>query len=199
MIHPKDVCTGIVKILEQNKGDDYLVCNSENAQMKELVIKLFKLHNIKITESGNIESNTQNILNELKEIEVNIIGEGVVYKNIAEDGSVVQFKVKGEKHAGKSKVKTLQIVDVEKLNSIKEFVDYAVTEGRLKQGIEKVFTMNGEDIDIKKMGQFLKWIMADIVAEEMDTLKENSLEPKNVGKFVSNKARNWFLEKWNKI
>ena len=127
------------------------------------------------------------------------VGEGCVWKHHKEDGSVLQFKVKGEKHAGKSKVKKLQIVDVEKLNSVKEFVEYVVTEGRLNQGIEKVFTMNGEDIDIKKMGQFLKWIMSDIVAEEMDTFKENGLEPKDVGKFVSNKARKWFLEKWNKI
>ena len=41
-------------------------------------------------------------------------------------------KVKGEKHSS-SKVKKLASVDVEKLNSIKDFVDYAVTESRLEQ------------------------------------------------------------------
>jgi len=127
------------------------------------------------------------------------VGEGVVWKHYTEDGSIIQFKVKGEKHAGKSKVKKRQIVDTEKLNTVNDFVDYAVTEGRLNQGIEKVFTMNGEDIDIKKMGPFLKWIMSDIVAEEMDTLKDNNLEPKDVSKQVSNKARKWFLEKWNTL
>ncbi len=126
------------------------------------------------------------------------VGEGIVYKHYKENGSVLQFKVKGEKHAGGSKIKKPQIVDVEKLNSINEFVEYAVTEGRLNQAIEKVF--GSEDaIDIKKMGNFLKWIMSDIVTEEMDTLKSNNLEPKDVGKNVSHKARNWFLVKWNNI
>jgi len=127
------------------------------------------------------------------------IGEGVVWKHYTENGSIIQFKVKGDKHAGKSKTKTLQIVDTEKLNSVNDFVEYAVTEGRLNQGIEKVFTMNGEEIDIKKMGNFLKWIMSDIVDEEMDTLIDNKLEPKDVAKQVSNKARKWFLEKWNSL
>jgi hypothetical protein len=127
------------------------------------------------------------------------IGEGVVYKHYKEDGSVLQFKVKGGKHAGSSKVKKLQIVDTEKLESINEFVDYVVTEERLNQGIEKVFTMNNIDMDIKKMGEYLRWIMSDVVAEEMDTMKDNKLEPKDVGKFVSNRARNWFLKKWNEV
>jgi len=127
------------------------------------------------------------------------IGEGVVYKHYKDDGSILQFKVKGEKHAGGSKPKKLQIVDTEKLNSVNEFVEYAVTESRLNQAIEKVFTANGEEIDIKKMGKFLKWVMSDIVAEEMDTLKNNNLEPKDVSKNVSNKARTWFIVKWNKI
>lgn len=127
------------------------------------------------------------------------IGEGIVWKHFNENGSVTQFKVKGDKHAGKNKVKKLQIIDTEKLNSINEFVDYVVTEERLNQGIEHVFTMNGEEIDIKKMGAFLKWIMSDIVSEEIDTMKDNNLEPKDIGKYVSNVARKWFLEKWNII
>jgi len=134
-----------------------------------------------------------------KELGVSGIGEGIVFKHYKEDGSILQFKVKGEKHAGKNKIKKTQIVDIEKLNSVKEFAEYTVTEGRLNQAIEKVFTMNNEEIDIKKMGAFLKWIMSDIISEETDTLIENGLEPKDVGKQVSNMARKWFLEKWNKV
>jgi hypothetical protein len=126
------------------------------------------------------------------------IGEGCVWKHFKDDGSVLQFKVKGKKHAGGSKIKKLQIVDTEKLNSINEFVEYAVTEGRLNQGIEKVFGSE-DNLDIKKMGMFLKWMMSDIVAEEMDTMISNKLGPKDVGKYVSTKARNWFLTKWNKV
>jgi hypothetical protein len=65
------------------------------------------------------------------------VGEGIVW-SCEYKGVVHRFKVKGERHSS-SKVKTLASVDVEKINSIKEFVDYAVTESRFSQGIEKVF------------------------------------------------------------
>jgi len=126
------------------------------------------------------------------------IGEGIVWVHQSEDYDTLRFKVKGEKHSS-SKVKKLAPVDTEKLNSINEFLDFAVTENRLNQALEVVFTMNNEDIDIKKMGEFLKWIMSDIIAEESDVLAKSNLEPKDIGKSVSNKARKWFLEKWNKI
>lgn len=122
-------------------------------------------------------------------------GEGIVWKCDTERGTI-RFKVKGEKHSS-SKVKTLAPVNTEKVNSIKEFAEYAVTESRLEQGIEKVFTSVNEQMDIKKMGDFLKWITNDVIKEEMDTLKDNGLEPKEVTSAVSNIARKWFLDKWN--
>ena len=131
------------------------------------------------------------------------IGEGIVLKHYSDDGSVLQFKVKGDLHQSSGNKgkgdKKKQIISPEKLNSINEFVEYAVTEGRLNQAIEQVFTINGEDIDIKKLGHFLKWMMSDIVSEEIDTMKSNGLEPKDVGKAVSLESKKWFLEKWNKV
>lgn len=125
------------------------------------------------------------------------IGEGIVYKCETSKGTL-RFKVKGEKHSS-SKVKKLAPVDTEKINSIKEFAEYAVTKSRLEQGIEKIFTSVNEDIDIKKIGNFLKWIVIDIMKEELDTLKDNGLEPKEVTGAISNVARIWFLEKWNDL
>lgn len=125
------------------------------------------------------------------EFGVSGIGEGVVWS----DGSGNIFKVKGEKHSS-SKVKVLANVDIEKLNSISDFVEYAVTESRLEQGIEVVFKQQGIDVDIKQLGDFLKWLMRDIVSEEADTLAGNNLEPKDIGKEVSNKARIWFKERY---
>ena len=122
-------------------------------------------------------------------------GEGIVWKCDTEKGTI-RFKVKGEKHSS-SKVKTLAPVDTEKVSSIKEFAEYAVTESRLNQGIEKVFTSVNEQMDIRKMGDFLKWITNDIIKEEMDTLKDNGLEPNEVTSAISNIARKWFLDKWN--
>lgn len=123
------------------------------------------------------------------------IGEGIVWKSDTERGTI-RFKVKGELHSS-SKHKVLAPVDIEKINSIKDFAEYAVTESRLNQAIEKVFTSVNQSIDIKKMGDFLKWINADIMKEELDTLSNNNLEPKDVNGAISNLARKWFLEKWN--
>lgn len=119
------------------------------------------------------------------------VGEGIVW-SCEHDGVVHRFKVKGEKHSS-SKVKTIASVDVEKIASIREFVDYAVTESRFNQGIEKTFP-NNEPIDIKKLGQLMKWITDDVTKEEMDTMKTNNLEPKDVNKYISTKVREMFMK-----
>lgn len=121
------------------------------------------------------------------------LGEGVVFKNKADLSSEFWFKVKGMKHSA-SKVKTLAPVDVEKVNSIREFVDLTVTESRLEQGIS-IMKERGKEIDRKNTGEFLKWVVTDIITEELDTLTENDLCAKDVGGAISNKARVfWFAE-----
>jgi hypothetical protein len=122
----------------------------------------------------------------------NTCGEGIVFTGHYK-GSRHRFKVKDERHQS-SKVKTLTAVDVEKLNSVKEFVDYAVTENRLNQGIEQVFTSNDETPDIKQTGPFVKWVSSDIFKEEMDTLIASGLEPKDVGSAISSKAVKWYKQ-----
>jgi NDP-4-keto-2,6-dideoxyhexose 3-C-methyltransferase len=69
IIHPKDVCNGIMKILEQPNGDDYLICNESNVLIKDVVIKLFELHNINIIETDNkyIDPNTNQVYLQIKE------------------------------------------------------------------------------------------------------------------------------------
>ena len=151
-------------------------------------------YEINLTECGN-EFKMIEKLDETIILDISMIGEGIVYKTDTERGTL-RMKVKGEKHSS-SKVKTLATVDTEKVNSIKEFAEYVVTESRLEQAIEKVFTSVNEQIDIKKMGDFLRWITNDVIKEEMDTLKDNGLEPKEVTSAISNVARKWFLDKWN--
>jgi len=117
------------------------------------------------------------------------IGEGVVY-TVEYKGTVHRMKVKGEKHSV-SKVKTLAPVDTEKLNSIVEFVEYAITDNRLNQGIKEVF--GEESPDIKKMGDLIRWVVKDIMSEETDTMSQNNLEPKDVNKYISTKIRELFI------
>ena len=120
----------------------------------------------------------------------NTIGEGIVWTGLY-DGSRYIFKTKGVKHSS-TKVKTLVPVDIEKMNSIKEFVDYAVTENRLNQGVEQVFIIESIKPSIRMMGDFIRWGYNDVIKEELDTLLENNLEPKEVSKSISVVARDWF-------
>lgn len=131
-----------------------------------------------------------------KEFGVSGIGEGIVW-SCEYKGIVHRFKTKGEKHSV-SKVKTIAPVDVEKLNSIKEFIEYSVTENRFEQAIEKVFGSK-EKMDIKQMGDFIRWMVNDIHKEEMDTMLSNKLEPKDVNKYISSKVREMFMNVYNSI
>ena len=148
---------------------------------------------IKLKEFGN-EDKVVSELNEDVNVEISMIGEGIVW-SCEYQGVVHRFKVKGELHSS-SKVKTLAAVDVEKLNSIKEFVDYAVTESRVNQAIENVFP-NSEPLDVKKMGDVIRWVVNDVIKEEMDTMVENNVEPKEINKYISSKTREMFFEKLN--
>ena len=116
------------------------------------------------------------------------IGEGIVWSN----PHYGCFKVKGKEHSS-SNVTTLASVDTEKLASIDDFVKYAVTENRLNQGIEQVFTIKGLKPDIKQMKSFITWIIGDVTKEESHTLKDNGLIPEDVGKAVATRARQWFI------
>jgi len=123
------------------------------------------------------------------------VGEGIVWQ-CTYKGSTHKFKVKGEKYSV-SKVKTLAPVDVEKLNSIKEFVEYAVTENRFKQAMQETF--GDDEVDIKQLGKLLSWMVKDVMSEEMDTMVKNNLEPKDVNQYISGKAREMFFEEYNKF
>jgi hypothetical protein len=90
----------------------------------------------------------------LKPGENNITGEGNVWQGWYNNKRYI-FKVKGEKHSS-SKVKKIAAVDIEKMNSINEFVEYTVTENRLNQAIEQVFTIESKTPTIKETGDFIR-------------------------------------------
>jgi len=125
-----------------------------------------------------------------KKLGVEGIGEGVVWVGF-HDGVWHVFKTKGSLHSV-SHVKTVAAVDVEKVSSIMEFCDYSVTENRMRQAIDEIFISTGEEITIKRMGDFLRWVVKDIAKEEMDVLLKNELTMKDVSRSISNKARPWF-------
>ena len=118
------------------------------------------------------------------------VGEGIVF---TDESGYHKFKSKGEKHSV-SKVKTIAPVDVEKVAKVKDFVDYAVTENRLNQGLDYFKEMH-LDVDVKNTSQFIKWVTSDVYKEEFDTVVENGLEWRAVYKSVADKARQWFMSK----
>lgn len=108
------------------------------------------------------------------------------------------FKVKGEKHSD-TKVKKLAAVDVEKINSIKEFVGSVVTDHRLSKGIDFLMEGRAEALESKDTPAFLKWVGADVLKEESDTIDASGFDRKEIMPEVNRAARQWFLEKVNKV
>src|SRR5579862_1213522 len=84
-------------------------------------------------------------------------GEGIVWKAY-HDNKLLLFKTKGEKHRI-SKTKETVAINPDKVNSVAEFVEYAVTDNRFNQAIEKVF--GNVRVDIKLIGEVLKWVNQD--------------------------------------
>ena len=126
-----------------------------------------------------------------------LVGEGLVFTPVKKDlpFSVADkvFKSKGIKHSV-SKVKTIGAVDTEKMESLHQFIDYAVTENRLLQGLEKM-EETGVELTPENTGVFLRWILNDIIKEEIDTMRDSNLTPKDVTSKIANVARQfWFKQ-----
>jgi cobalamin biosynthesis protein CbiG len=48
------------------------------------------------------------------------------------------------------------------------------------------------NIDIKKLGDTIKWVVSDV-------LKDNNLESKDIGKYVAVKVKKMFFAEYNKF
>ena len=66
---------------------------------------------------------------------------------------------------------------------------------RLDQALTEVCDLlNGGTLDRAKLGDYIKWVMNDIIKEDSDILNENGVEPKDIGKYVSEIARRYFFD-----
>ena len=125
------------------------------------------------------------------------VGEGLVLypetdKLVIREGyTELIFKAKGEKHRVVKNKQAVQI-DPEVAQSIEEFVELFLTDARLEQAL--IEACNGE-LDIKNMGQFLKWISLDVQKESEAELAAASLTWKQVNKSLSTSARKWYMNK----
>ena len=124
------------------------------------------------------------------------IGEGIVWRCIEEgyNDSGFWFKVKDERHSA-SKVKTLATVDVQRINDIQVLAATLAHNGRLEQGLQLVFdTLNGGEVDIKRTGEFIQWMMKDIFKEEIDTIAASGYNGKELNGSISKIARDFLMK-----
>ena len=136
-----------------------------------------------------------------KSFGVSGVGEGVVWSPAYSEGqewnsSEFYFKVKGDKHSV-SKVKKLVSVDVESITKINDFIEYAVTESRLEQGLQNLVNEQLKPFEMTSMGDFIRWIYNDIIKEETDTIIENQFDIKKLGGPIANTSRKWYISRYN--
>lgn len=103
------------------------------------------------------------------------------------------FKIKTTAHTVNKSSKSA-VVAAEPSSDVVAFVDRFVTEPRLEQAVSE---LGGDDeMDMSKMGEFLKWMGQDIKKESGDELEASNLEWKNVSKLITNKSRMWFMNRY---
>jgi len=124
------------------------------------------------------------------------VGEGVVWICVSPgwDPYRFGFKVVGQKHS-KSKRRELAPVDIEAVKAVEDFIDVAVTEARLEQGLHHLVHIQHKPFTLTSQGDFARWVYNDIMKEEMETITASGLDPKKLGAPISVKARYWFFAK----
>lgn len=121
------------------------------------------------------------------------IGEGVVYYPITDKVKVFSdfaFKAKGEEHRVVKAKEAVQVAP-EVAKGINDFVSMFVTEPRMEQGLAAI---GGHPL-MPKVGEFLKWEMADIAKESVVELEAAGLTWDKVQKAVLAACREWYIKR----
>lgn len=106
------------------------------------------------------------------------------------------MKSKGEEHAVGGKVKVVRPVDNEKLAKIIDIADKVTPVWRLDQMLtEACGLMNGGFIERRKMGDYIKLVMQDIIKEDTATIIEAGLDMKDINSKVSDIAKQYFFQR----
>ncbi len=132
------------------------------------------------------------------------VGEGLVWRPLGEHfgDSELFFKSKGAGHRiverkPRSERKS-SLLDPEQLANAEAFVNYAVTEARLAQGLDAL-REQGLAVEIRSLGPFLKWLATDIRRECAAELEHSELDWKQVAKLVNEAAKTWFRRQLNPL
>lgn len=117
------------------------------------------------------------------------IGRGHLYANVSD----LMFKAKGKKHQVVAHTKPVQL-DPTVASDMSSFAELVVTTARLEQAT--MATNDGKlEYDIKRVGEFMKWINLDVLKECQGELEASGLEQKQAMKACTDRARNWYIER----
>lgn len=125
-----------------------------------------------------------------KALGVEGVGEGIVW-TVVYKGKKHRMKVKGQKHSS-TNVKELAPVDTVKVNSINEFIEYAITENRMNQGLD-VMRKSNQPITRENTNIFVKWVFADVMKEEKETLAKSNITTKDIASKGNYKIRQFYM------
>lgn len=121
------------------------------------------------------------------------IGEGIVF-TLYFNGTKFRFKVKGKKHYIGCIVKKQKAKSVDQ--QLVFDVVQKITEMRLEQMVNESFdVINGGEICIEGMGNYLRAVKEDILAEDIDIIIDAGLTMKNINKRLHEVARDYLMEK----
>lgn len=126
------------------------------------------------------------------------LGEGIVWTLIPEERhdvsvkkELVNFKTKTERFSTRGKKPAVPL-EAGVSERATRFVEYAVGERRLEQGVEYMREM-GKTVEKKSVGEFVKWVAQDAVREEKAAMEEMGADEKIVRTLVAGKAKQyWF-------
>lgn len=127
------------------------------------------------------------------------VGEGIVLYPHVEGAAVtdrqrlseLMFKAKGEKHQAVRQKKAAQL-EPEVAQGIDAFVELVLADARLEQGLAEA--CQGQ-LEMPRMGAFLKWLAADVQKECGAELTAAGLTWEQVSRAISSSARGWFTRR----
>ena len=122
-------------------------------------------------------------------------GEGHVYTALSQP---FKFKMKSNAHKVSNKA-TFTPEDLSQINNISELVDTILLKPRLEQGIEYLKEMHIADDKFESIGEYISWVITDVIKEESDIILETGLPVKLVNKEIAKRAREYFQKHVNDI
>lgn len=132
---------------------------------------------------------------------VNGIGEGLVYSPFDDtyldkfEFTRLLFKVKGDAHSGSrgdgSKVKVP--LSAEKIENMKVLVEKLLPEWRLAQGIS-VLKERALDQTKNNTGEYIKWVLTDVLKEEADYIVASGFDWKIIAKELTKVIRAYWCK-----